>query len=180
MNYGSFIIGFGGLVIAGLSLYFNYKARTSQYREMIYSKQIEGYDEIVNALTEFYLTSISFIASQGFRLNDNTRPILRTKTMEQSLAFHHKHQKWVIFLPNEINKALFSYIKLFNGISVPPRIKHQYPQEIVNSDDPMSLLSDAYSEVIDVVRACLGTEPLSQETRKLIGTTPDKIELYIK
>jgi hypothetical protein len=177
MNYGSFIIGFGGLVIAGLSIYLNYKARTSHYREMIYSKQIEGYDEIVNALTEFYLTTLSFIASQGFRLDDTTRPILRSQTMEKNRAFHRKHREWVIFLPNEINKALFAFVKLFNGISVHPAVKHQYPREIVNAEDPALLLGDAYSEVIDVVRACLGTEPLSQETRKLIGKTPDKIEL---
>ena len=59
-------------------------------------------------------------------------------------------------------------------------VKHKYLREVVNAEDPVLLLGEAYSEVIDVVRACLGTEPLSQETRKLIGKTPDKIELYIK
>lgn len=174
MDWGSLIIGFGGLVVAGLSVYLLYKARASPYREKLYSKQLERYAEVVDALSEFYETAQSFIikahiTAQGCRLDDNTRPALRLKTIDKHQAFARKYQKCAIFLPREMNDALSAFLKLFNGISAPPEVAQQYPKEIVNAYDPGGLLGDAYTKVIEAARKGLGTEPLSQETLKLIG-----------
>jgi len=35
------LIGIGGLIVAGLSIYLNYKERTRYLRESLYNKQIE-------------------------------------------------------------------------------------------------------------------------------------------
>ncbi len=174
MDWGPFIIGFGGLVVAGLSIYLSYRARTSPYRRMLYSKQLEGYAEVVDALTEFYITAQSFIVAQGCQLDHKTRPTLRLQSIDKNQAFHRKHQKWVIFLPREMNDALSAFVKLFNGISAPPDIVRQYSRETVNSNDPGGVLGDAYTKVIEVARKGVGTEPLSQETLKLIGKVPRK------
>ena len=172
MDWGSFIIGFGGLAVAGLSVYLSYKARTSPYREMLYSRQLEGYAEVIDALTRFYVTAQSSLAAQGFRLDDKTRPILRAETMDEHVAFYHKHQKWAIFLPREMNDALSAFINTFNAISAPPKVAQLYPREMVNANDPGGLLGHAYSRVVEAARKGLGTEPLSQETLKLIGKIP--------
>ncbi len=168
MDLGGFIIGFGGLVVASLSIYLSYKARTSPYREMLYSKQLEGYTEVVYTLTDFYIAAQSFIAAHGHRLDDSTRPMLRLQTINKNQVFHYKHQKWAIFLPKEMNDRLSAFVKLFNGVSAPPEAVQQYPKEIVNASDPGGLLGDAFIKVIETVRKGLGTEPLSQETLKLI------------
>ena len=174
MEWGSFIIGLGGIVVAGLSVYLSYKARTSAYREMLYSKQLEGYSEVVDALADFYNAAQSFIAAHGCQLNNNTRRTLRLQTMDKNQAFHHKYQKWALYFPKEMRGALFDFIKMFNGISAPPEIAKQYSKEKVYADNPGRLLGDAYTKVIEVARKGLGTEPFSQETLGLIRKIPIK------
>ena len=173
MDWGAFLIGFGGLIVAGLSIYLTYKSRISPYRELLYSKQVEGYAEVVYALTDFHTAAIAFITAQkGCRLDDNTRVELRRYTIDKNQTFHLKLQKWAIFLTKEMSDTLSAFIKLFNGISAPPDVAHQYQKEIVYATDPVALLMNAYTEVLEVARKSLGTEPLSQETLELFGKVP--------
>ena len=174
MEWGSFIIGLGGIAVAGLSVYLSYKARTSPFREILYSRQLEGYAEVVDALTDFYNAAQSFIAAHGYQLTNNTRPTLRLKTLDKNRAFHRKYQKWALYFPKQMRSALYDFIKMFNGISAPPEVAQQYSKEKVYVDDPGRLLGDAYTKVIEVARKRLGTEPLSQETLELIRKIPIK------
>jgi hypothetical protein len=173
MECESLVIGLGGLVVAALTIYLSYKARTSPYREMLYSRQLEGYADVVGALTEFYIAGLNFIVRQGHRLGDDTRPKLRLATLGVSLAFHSKHQKWAIFLPKDMNEALGRFVQLFNAVSAHPQAAHQYPSEIVYANDPGGLLAEAYAKVVAAARKGLGTEPLSEETLRIIGQVPD-------
>ncbi len=173
MDFGAFIIAFGGLILAGLSVYLSYKSRISPYREMLYAKQLEGYAEVVYALSDFFTTALGFITVQkGCRLDDNTRVELRSYTLDKNQTFFRKKQNWAIFLSKEISDSLSDFVKLFSGISAPSDVAHQYSKEIVYADDPGLLLANAYTKVIEVARKSLGTEPLSQETLKLFGEVP--------
>jgi hypothetical protein len=49
-----------------------------------------------------------------------------------------------------------------------------YPADMVHAADPSALLSDAYSRVVAAARRGLGTEPLTQETLRMIsGPSPE-------
>jgi len=173
MDWGAILIGFGGLVVAGLSVYLTYKSRISPYSEMLYSRQLEGYAEVVNALTDFYTAAIGFITVQkGGRLDDNTRVELRRSTMDEYRTFYLKYKKWAIFLTKEMSDRLSAFIELFNGISAFPEDAHLYQEEIVHANDPGLLLANAYIKVFEVARKSLGTEALSRETLKLFGEVP--------
>lgn len=150
-------------------MYLSYRERTHLYREKLYEKQLEGYSDVVEALTNFYGAAVGYITAHGHRLDDQTRPGLRAETLDLNQSFHAKWQKWSIFLPDEFNDSLSGFIKLFNGISAPVSVSHQYPAEIVNADDPGRLLANAYSETIEACRKFLGTEPLTEETLAMIG-----------
>ncbi len=164
-----FIIGFGGLVIAGLSLYLRHKERTSLYREKIYTKQLDAYSEVFSTLSELYQITQSYIISMGGKLNDETRPQLRVYTEKEFDTFKRKGQKWSIFLPSGVNNKIYKFVKLYHAISAPKEVVQQYPERIVNSEDPGMILSDAYSEIVLVFRKGVGTEPLSQEAFNLMG-----------
>lgn len=176
MDWGSFIIGAGGLVVGGMSTWLSYKSRSSPYQEKIYSTQHEGYTEVVGTLIEFHNAAQYHIILQGGRLTDATRPKLRLETKELNAGFGRVHQKWAIFLPEEVNRALADFITVFNGISAHPEVAGRYPKETVYARDPGGLLGDAYSRVIAVIRKRLGTDPLSQETLKLIGKKTEESE----
>jgi hypothetical protein len=172
MDLESFMISFSSLVIAGLSVYLAYRARTQPYRERIYSKQVEGYSDVIVALTNFYLAALSFISIQpNGRLNDSTRPTLRANTNELNRAFHSKWQHWFLLLPKEVNDSLSAFIQLFNGISAHPDFADQYKKEIVSAQDPGGLLSDAYEKVVNECRKFMGTDRLSKETLDLIKSS---------
>lgn len=172
MDWGSVVIGVGGLVVAGLSVYLSYRSRTSPYREMIYSKQVEGYAEVMDALTTFYNAVQFFIARQGGRLSEDARLALRSQTAELNDAYHRKHQKWAVFFPEKMNDSLSAFWMLFNGISAPPEVAQQYSADTAHANDPGGLLGDAYTKVFQAAREGLGTEPLSEETLKIIGKIP--------
>ena len=65
---------------------------------------------------------------------------------------------------------MLAFMKVFYGVSAVPGFEDQYPADIVHSKDPAMLLSDAFSKVVATARQGLGTEPLTQETLRLIGS----------
>lgn len=168
MNFWSLIKEIISPLVAVISIYLLYKSRISPYREMLYSKQVEGYSEIINLLNDLYYNSQVFIGLHGPKLNDGTRLKLREKTEDQSIAFHYVYQKWAIFLPEELYKKIHDFFVLYSGISAPKEAASKYKKEIVYAKDPAKLLGNKYFKVFNTFRKFLGTEPLSQEALKLI------------
>ncbi len=157
------------ILFIGINVYLTYKARTLPYRQMIYSKQLEGFSEVIVALTDFYDATQYYIVTYGFKLNDKTRVELREKTMRKGVNFSKKHMKWAIFLPKELRDRLSDYTRLFNGISAPPSVASQYSENIVYADDPGGLLGEEYKKVFDTVIKYLGTEYISKETLEMLN-----------
>src|SRR6266496_2140659 len=54
VEWSSALVGIGGLVVAGLSLYYGYKARTSPYRERLYDRRLDAYGEMIRRLGELH------------------------------------------------------------------------------------------------------------------------------
>jgi hypothetical protein len=176
MNWPSAIAAIGGFLVAALSLWLNYKSRISAHRELIYSKQVEAYVAVVNAIRPLYNECSDFIVLQGFRLNSETRLKLRMEISTGSISeayrnFYNEHQKWILFLPSYVENEILSFTKVLSAISVPEDIAQQYPMELVHSSDPQGELSKAYSRVIAAARRGLGVEPLSEEFLKMLGGT---------
>jgi len=172
MNWSSLtniIFTFINLIFIGINAYLTYKVKTLPFREMLYSKQLDGYSEVIETLTDFYIDAQRFIVSHGFKLNDKTRPELKKQTMDKGNIHIEKHKKWAIFLPKELSNKLHNYIDLFNGISANKDPLSKYQKNIVYAEDPGKLLSDAYLKVFNTARKFLGTESLSKETLEVIG-----------
>ena len=176
MNIWSFLIGFGGLIIGGLSVYLAFKSRISSFREKIYLKQIEGFVEIIIAINDFHNFAQNFIATNKWTLNDKKKSLLRSKSLDKNLKLHYILQKWVIFFPVQFNEAVTKFIESFNAITAPSFAKHIYPQNIVNTKDPGKIIGNAYLHIIKIARIYLGTEPLSQDILKLLGKLPRSLK----
>jgi len=54
------LIGVGGLIIAGLSIYLSYKERTRYLRESLYNKQIEIIEKLSEDLINLNKISIYY------------------------------------------------------------------------------------------------------------------------
>ena len=68
VNLVTSLTGLGvGLLIAAMSLWWNYKTRTSVHREFLYQKQFETYGEMVDAMFRYtWLVGTSGVSYQTF------------------------------------------------------------------------------------------------------------------
>jgi len=170
----SLVMGLGGLAVAGLTLVLTYKARVAPYSQALYNKQMEGYVEIVTSLSEWHKLAQSAIACNGCVLEGDE---VRIKLREDAAPLIHKtsntHDKWVLFMPQEMNEAVYAFFKVFNGITAMSFLKGGYPAELVHSDDPGMKLHLAYEWVIRAARKGIGTDVLSDGVLKTVGTTSE-------
>lgn len=174
MEWMSGAIGIGGLLVAALSVYLTYRSRTSSYRERLYETQLEAVSSVHAAFVDYYSIAQDFITSQGLRLNEDGRVLFREFIFENAEPFYKARQKWSLFLPTNVNDSLSADASILNAISAPPSVANQYPSNLVNSHDPGGELSKAYVVVVSEMRKCLGTDPLSAETLRLIGEKSSK------
>src|ERR1700682_6328571 len=69
MDLPSAAVGIGGLFVAALSLLLTYKSRSAAHRELLYTKQVEAYSAVIDALLVLEKDSMSFISEHGNRPN---------------------------------------------------------------------------------------------------------------
>ncbi|HEY1376036.1 MAG TPA: hypothetical protein VGF55_04550, partial [Gemmataceae bacterium] len=58
----SSIVGLIGILVAGLSVYLNYKGRHNQFRQVVYSKQMDAYFEITGAIANLHAAAQHLLA----------------------------------------------------------------------------------------------------------------------
>lgn len=158
MDWLPIISTLGFFIIAVISIYLNYKTRTEPYRQTLYSKQLEGYTEIIKAFIDFHIDAESSIPAKGLK-GDKMRIKLRLKTKDSRTTFIDKHQKWFVFLPLEVNKSILNYLDIFKEISFYPEHEDKYPEK----------LREAYTNVLIETSKNIGMARLSKETIDLIS-----------
>jgi hypothetical protein len=172
MDCGSTLVGLGGLFVAAWSLYLSYKSRASAYRELLYRKQFDGYTELVERLTSVYGAAAQFLADHEWRLDDTTRPQFAAQIDPQVRALYLKAYGYAVFMPKRVTDEVFRFLNVLLALSASKEAAARYPKEIVYADNHGDVLQQAFEKVIEAARAGLGTEPLSQETLKMIGGGP--------
>lgn len=91
MDIKSFIIALFGLIFASLNVYHTYWTRNLFLKQMLYAKQLEGFSEVLYALTFFFKDTKLFIYPSISYLKDINRTKLREKTEETHYNFVMKH-----------------------------------------------------------------------------------------
>ncbi|MBN1212215.1 MAG: hypothetical protein JXA92_06510 [candidate division Zixibacteria bacterium] len=168
MDLFSFILGFGSLCVAALSLFITYKSRSNKLREMLFQKQYDVISEIIILLHNYYTQIQNFIVSKGFRLNKQTRPELRLSTKESRIELQQILHRTNVFLLNDILRSISNFLWHVDAISPIEDFESQYPSEIVNSKDPGLLISKEFKKVNDSIRRYIGVEQLSKENLNII------------
>ena len=58
-------VGLMGALVAGLSVYFTYKGRHNQFRQVVYGRQMDAYFDITESMSNLYTAAESTIASSS-------------------------------------------------------------------------------------------------------------------
>ncbi len=169
MDWGSAVIGIGGLLVAALSLWLSYKERRATHRQALYAQQVEAFGAVIGALFSIYRACFDFIERQpGHKLNRKTRPQMRKVVNVVYQEFEIEWAKRLLLLPSVVRSEIATFIKLVNAISATDKDAQEYPSELINSLDPQTDLSTAYKKVLEVASQRLGIEPLSQDIEMIV------------
>src|SRR4029079_847926 len=89
-------VGLMGALVAGLSVYFTYRGRHNQFRQVVYGRQMEAYFDISEAMSNLY-TAVQFIlkSSNPWIGNEDARARLRT-------SLRNDHERFIA----TVNRAL--------------------------------------------------------------------------
>ncbi|GAH53458.1 unnamed protein product [marine sediment metagenome] len=69
------------IILVCVNVYITYKARTTPYGEAIYSKQLEGYLELANVITEATREGVRFLGAGGSKTKKGK--VLYSQTMDK-------------------------------------------------------------------------------------------------
>src|SRR5438477_4621744 len=72
-------VGLMGALVAGLSVYFTYKGRHNQFRQVVYGRQMDAYFDICESMSNLYTVAQNLLESGNFWVKgEDARTRLRT------------------------------------------------------------------------------------------------------
>ena len=116
---GAGLLAVVGLIGAGLSFYFYWKTRTTPYKEILYSKQLDGYLELSDIIEQI-LIHLEFKVQNpleiGKELEDYRETLKKFKK-----TYISKLTKWSIILPKTLGNSYMKFIIDLNINKIVPK-----------------------------------------------------------
>src|SRR5437588_6895362 len=87
----SSLVGLIGILVAGLSVYLTYKGRHNQFRQVVYSKQMDAYFEITGAIANLHGAAQRLLAfGLDFQDGPDDRKRFRTALRDEHDQFRER------------------------------------------------------------------------------------------
>ena len=151
-----------GLLIAILSLWWNYKTRGAAHREHLYQQQIEIYTEVAHAMSSTYQAVMDVLAlNQGPELTSKTLNKLEKVSHTNDAAVSEVREKVVLLCTGKVVVAFLDFCNAMTHI-------HQ-----VSTSKELAQKLLTRKEVYNAVREAAGVGPLSHEMLKIFGLPLD-------
>src|SRR5215469_7969736 len=99
-------VGLMGSLVAGLSVYFTYKNRHNQFRQVVYGRQMDAYFEITESMSNLFTTTENVLAFNPCRKGEDVRVRLRTALREEHERFTAIVNRSLIVLPSKVKTAV--------------------------------------------------------------------------
>ncbi len=163
----SSIVGLIGILVAGLSVYLNYKGRHNQFRQVVYSKQMDAYFEITGAIANLHAAAQNMIAfGLHFRDGPEARKKLRTDLGGEHDQFRERVNRWLIVLPSKVKFALDHFDATLTAVAAP-----------ADASDPAADLAKAYERVVNCIRHHLAVDNLTLGMLREMGIGTDSFTM---
>src|SRR3954463_14714722 len=100
-------VGVVGALVAGLSVYLNYKGRHNQFRQAVYDRQMGAYFDISGAMSDLYTAAQDGLALVGPRhRQEEGRVRLRAALRDEHERYTAAVNRALIVLPSRVKAAL--------------------------------------------------------------------------
>src|SRR6516162_3210654 len=113
-------VGLMGAMVAGLSVYFTYKGRHNQFRQVVYSRQMDAYFDITESMSNLYTAAQHVLAVGSPRLKgEDARARFRTVLREEHERFTGAVNRALIVLPSKVKAAVDHFNEVLLVIGAP-------------------------------------------------------------
>src|SRR6266446_3386895 len=113
-------VGLMGALVAGLSVYFSYKGRHNQFRQVVYGRQMDAYFDITESMANLYTVAQNILAvSNPWLKGEEARTRFRTAVREEHERFTGTVNRSLIVLPAKVKAAVDHFNETLLAISAP-------------------------------------------------------------
>src|SRR5262249_25119064 len=113
-------VGLVGALVAGLSVYFNYKGRHNQFRQVVYGRQLDAYFDITESMARLYAPAQNHLAyANPWLKGEAARLRFRTALREEHESFTGTVNRALIVLPSKVKAAVDHFNETLLAICAP-------------------------------------------------------------
>jgi hypothetical protein len=163
-----------GALVAGLSVYFTYKGRHNQFRQVVYGRQMDAYFDITESMSNLYTAAQNILAVTNPRLKgEDARARFRSALREEHERFTATVNRFLIALPSKVKAAVDHFNETLLAISEPAG----EPKNGTQAEEPGVDLARAYGRAINCIRHHLAIDSLTTGMLKEMGIGTESVAL---
>src|SRR5438874_1283635 len=113
-------VGLMGALVAGLSVYFSYRGRHNQFRQVVYGRQMDAYFDISEAMSNLFTAAQNVLAvSSPWLKGEEARARFRTVLRDEHERFTGTVNRSLIVLPSKVKAAVDGFNETLLAIGDP-------------------------------------------------------------
>jgi hypothetical protein len=174
-------VGLVGALVAGLSVYFNYRGRHNQFRQVVYGRQMDAYFEIAGSMADLYTAAQNHLAlGNPWLKGEDARRQFRTALREEHESFTATVNRSLIVLPSKVKAAVDHFNETLLAIGAPAEERAAGRHGAAAADhplDPGPELARAYERAINCIRHHLAIDSLTTGLLKEMGIGSESLML---
>src|SRR5438067_6691152 len=168
-------VGLMGALVAGLSVYFTYKGRHNQFRQVVYGRQMDAYFDITESMARLYTAAQNHLAfGNPWLKGEDARLRFRTALREEHESFTGTVNRALIVLPSKVKAAVDHFNETLLAISAPA------DERAADGPDPADAgpdLARAYERARNCIRHHLAIDSLTTGMLKEMGIGTESLTL---
>jgi hypothetical protein len=172
-------VGLMGALVALLSVYFTYKGRLNQFRQVVYGRQMDAYFDITESMSNLYTAAQNTLAAGNPCLKgEDARARFRTAVRKEHEQFTGTVNRSLIVLPSKVKAAVDNFNEVLLAISAPVE-ERPVSQPVVadHPPDPEADLARAYGRAINCIRHHLAIDSLTTGLLNEMGIGTESVAL---
>ncbi|MBO0697684.1 MAG: hypothetical protein J2P46_04780 [Zavarzinella sp.] len=170
-------VGLMGAMVAGLSVYLNYKSRHNLLRQVVYGRQMDAYFNITESMSALYTATLNAMAVRNPYLGGEDAGVkFRAALREEHERFTGTVNRSLIVLPSKVKAAVDQFNETLLAIGDP-----QEERNPVRGDsgaapkDPAQEIGKAYERALNSIRYHLAIDSLTTGMLKEMGIGSESV-----
>jgi hypothetical protein len=173
-------VGLMAAMVAGLSVYFSYKGRHNQFRQVVYGRQMDAYFDITEAMSNLFTAAQNILAiNNPWLRGEEARTRFRTALRNEHERFTGTVNRSLIVLPSKVKAAVDTFNATLLAISEPieDRVAGRHDDAAVRTLDPGENLAKAYERAMNCIRHHLAIDSLTTGLLYEMGIGSESVTL---